>query len=66
MSLVSLTYLDAHKIAAAHGRDVLAAAEREHSLALARGVRPVVPTVRASRGVPHLRALLGLFRPATA
>ncbi|MDP9369597.1 MAG: hypothetical protein M3Q03_15185 [Chloroflexota bacterium] len=66
MSLVSLTYLDARKIATAHGRDVLVAAEREHHLTLARRARTVVPSVRASRRVLPLGTLRGLFRPAAA
>ncbi len=66
MSLVSLTYLDARKIATAHGRDVLAAAARQHHLALARSACPVAPAVRASRQLLPLGALRGLFRPATA
>ncbi len=66
MSLVSLTYLDARKIATAHGRDVLVAAERERQLALARGARSMVPTVRASYRLLPLGVLRSLLRPAAA
>ncbi len=66
MSLVSLTYLDARKIAAAHDRDGLVAAERERHLALARGARSMVPSVRASYWLVSLGALRSLLRPATA
>ncbi len=66
MSLVSLTYLDARKIATAHGRDGLVAAERERQLALARSARSMVPSVRASYRLVSLGALRSLLRPATA
>ena len=65
MSIVSLISLDAHRVAAAHGRNLLAAAERERHLGLERSAPLVAPAVRAARrGVP-LATLRSFLRPVT-